>query len=190
MRLTSGRSKDSRYRQGGWNETCSSGWSGLLATRLKVSLFITLPAVFGPDGGLGGSEGVGGDRALVFPRPPGHPPADLAEIAGEMWNHAPDMFDEMMASGYAPSELTPRDFADVMAFLFVAGYLEEGGDPARGGGVLVKKTCRRCHTTGETGEKAGPDIASWSSSVNPILWAQRLWNHAPAMETAMQEEDI
>src|SRR3972149_7434983 len=57
MRLTSGRSKDSRYRQGGWNETCSSGWSGLLATGLKVSLFITLPAVFGPDGGLGRSEG-------------------------------------------------------------------------------------------------------------------------------------
>ena len=135
-------------------------------------------------------SGVGGDKAVDFARTSRGAPADLAEIAGEMWNHAPDMFDEMMASGYAPSELTPRDFADVMAFLFVAGYLEEGGDPARGEEVLVKKTCRRCHTTGETGEKAGPDLASWSSSVNPILWAQRLWNHAPAMEAAMQEEDI
>ena len=135
-------------------------------------------------------SGVGGDKAIDFARTSRDAPADLAEIAGEMWNHAPDMFEEMAVGGFAASELTPRDFADVMAFLFIAGYLEEGGDPARGEEVLVKKSCRKCHTTGEIAQKAGPDLASWSSSVNPILWAQRLWNHAPAMEAAMREEDI
>jgi len=135
-------------------------------------------------------SGVGGDKAVDFARTSRDAPADLAEIAGEMWNHAPDMFDEMTASGYAFSELTPRDFADVMAFLFIAGYLEEEGDPARGEEVLVEKKCRSCHATGEIGQKPAPDLGSWSSKVNPILWAQRLWNHAPAMEAAMEQQDI
>jgi cytochrome c2 len=135
-------------------------------------------------------SGIGGDKAVDFARTARAAPADLAEIAGEMWNHAPDMFEEMTASGFAPSELTPRDFADIMAFLFIAGYLEEAGDPARGEEVLVKERCRSCHTTGEIAQKAGPDLASWSSKVNPILWAQRLWNHAPTMEAAMEEQDI
>ncbi|MFQ5790404.1 MAG: c-type cytochrome, partial [Acidobacteriota bacterium] len=117
-------------------------------------------------------------------------PSDLAELAGAMWNHAPGMWEEMASRGFQTPELEPRDTADLMAFLFVAGYLEEGGDPVRGESVLARKRCRDCHTTGEREQRIGPDLARWSSSVNPILWAQLLWNHAPAMEQAMRREDI
>ncbi|MFQ5791162.1 MAG: c-type cytochrome, partial [Acidobacteriota bacterium] len=134
--------------------------------------------------------GVGSKQAPDLARSR-HTPSDLAEIAGAMWNHAPQMWDQMSSRGYTPPTLTARDTADLMAFLFTAGYLEEGGgDPARGEAVLARKKCRDCHTTGERERKIGPDLARWSSSVNPILWAQLLWNHAPAMEMAMREQDI
>jgi len=104
-----------------------------------------------------------------------------------MWNHAPAMWKQMSSSGYSTPELTPRDTADLMAFLFVAGYLEEPGQPQRGQGILARKGCRKCHTTGEDEQKIGPDLALWSENVNPILWSQRLWNHAPAMGQSMKE---
>jgi mono/diheme cytochrome c family protein len=136
--------------------------------------------------------GVGGNGAADLSRP-SRAPSDLAEVAAVMWNHAPKMWEQMASAGYQPPELTPRDTADVMAFLFAAGYLEEQGDPVRGEAVMARKGCRECHATGESarGEgRIGPDLARWSSSVNPILWAQLLWNHAPEMEEAMQSEGV
>jgi len=135
-------------------------------------------------------SGVGGDEAPDLARSGRQAPADLPALAAVMWNHGPDMWDRMVASGDVPPELTPRDTADLMAFLFAAGYLEEGGDPERGRAVLASKKCRQCHATGEREQKTGPDLTQWSSSVNPILWAQLLWNHAPAMEEAMEAEGI
>jgi mono/diheme cytochrome c family protein len=112
------------------------------------------------------------------------------EIAGEMWNHAPEMWEKMDSQGYPTPELTPRDFVDLMAFLFASGYLEEEGDPERGEAILAEKKCRDCHATGEGEHKVGSDLIRWSSSVNPILWAQLFWNHAPAMEEAMREQGV
>ncbi len=107
-----------------------------------------------------------------------------------MWNHAPTMWEDMALRGYRVSELTPRDATDLLAFLFVAGYLEEQGSPQRGRAILAHMGCRNCHATGEAELKIGPDLALWSSSVNPIIWAQRFWNHAPRMELAMEAEGM
>jgi mono/diheme cytochrome c family protein len=107
-----------------------------------------------------------------------------------MWNHAPEMWEQISSSGYRAPELTPRDTADLMAFLFAAGYLEEAGQPQRGQGVLARKGCRKCHAIGELEQKIGPDLTRWSASVNPILWSQLLWNHAPEMEKAMEAEGM
>jgi mono/diheme cytochrome c family protein len=112
------------------------------------------------------------------------------EVAAIMWNHAPTMWEDMAFVGYRASELTPRDAADLLAFLFVAGYLEEPGNPQRGRAVIAQMGCQDCHMTGEGELETGPDLALWSSTANPILWAQRLWNHAPRMEQAMEAEGI
>jgi cytochrome c2 len=133
--------------------------------------------------------GVGGEEASDLGRVSAAA-SDLEEIAGMMWNHAPEMWEKIDSRGYPSPTLTPRDFVDLMAFLFAAGYLEEEGDSGRGEAVLRRKGCRECHATGEDERKIGPDLARWSSSVNPILWAQLLWNHTPKMEKAMQEEGV
>ncbi len=133
--------------------------------------------------------GVGGRQAPDLARSRGAP-SDLHEIAGAMWNHAPKMWEKMTAPDDSIYALTPRDFVDLMAFLFTAGYLEEEGDPARGEAVFARKKCRDCHTLGETDQENGTDLARWSSHVNPILWAQLLWKHAPAMEKAVREKGL
>lgn len=134
--------------------------------------------------GLGGKQGP--DLARVT-----HSPSDLAEIAAVMWNHAPEMFD-LMGDERALQlpRISPVETSDLMAFLFTAGYLEEEGNPKRGEALLVSKRCLQCHTTQGKERKRGPNLAAWSSSVNPILWATLLWNHAPAMEEAMQTEGV
>ena len=134
-------------------------------------------------------SGVGGQRAPDLSRAT-TAPSDLIEVAAAMWNHAPTMWRDMEARGQRVSELTPRDAGDLLSFLFVAGYLEEHGDPQRGRLALVEMGCRNCHTTGGEELKLGPNLALWSSNVNPIVWAQRFWNHAPRMQQAMEAQGI
>jgi len=132
-------------------------------------------------------SGVGGQRAPDLSRST-RTPSDLAEVAASMWNHAPTMWEEMALREAPVPELTPRDATDLLAFLFVAGYLEERGSPQRGRLALSELGCRNCHTTGETEPRIAADLALWSASLSPISWAQRFWNHAPEMEEAMEAQ--
>jgi mono/diheme cytochrome c family protein len=133
--------------------------------------------------------GVGGHDApdLARTRPV---PTSLQEIAAAMWNHAPKMWEEMASRGGATPTLTPREFIDLMAFLFTVGYLEEEGDPVRGEAVFAGKKCRDCHTAAAGEPQIGTDLVPWTTRVNPILLAQLLWNHAPEMEQAVQEKGL
>ncbi|HSF15505.1 MAG TPA: c-type cytochrome [Vicinamibacteria bacterium] len=134
-------------------------------------------------------SGIGGKEAADLARP-GGVPSDLEDIAGAMWNHAPEMWESMRSAGLTPPQLSPEDVADLMAFLFAAGYLEEQGDPGRGRAVLTSKKCRNCHPLGDESSGVGPNLARWSSRANPIVWSAALWNHAPEMEKAMKAEGI
>jgi len=134
-------------------------------------------------------SGIGGKEAADLARP-GSAPSDLEDIAGSMWNHAPEMWESMTTAGIEAPTLTPEDVSDLMAFLFAAGYMEEQGDPGRGRAVLTSKKCRSCHPLGDEKHGVGPDLARWSSRANPILWSAALWNHAPGMEEAMKAEGI
>jgi mono/diheme cytochrome c family protein len=133
--------------------------------------------------------GVGGQRAPDLSRST-RAPSDLVEVAAAMWNHAPTMWEDMSTRGYQAPELTPRDATDLLAFLFVAGYLDEQGSPQRGRLALAQMGCRKCHATGESERQVGPDLALWSSNLSLIAWAQRFWNHAPRMERAMEAEGV
>ncbi len=140
-------------------------------------------------GGCHSIAGVGGKEAADLAHP-GHAPLELEDIAGALWNHAPEMWESMKSAGLQVPTLSPEDVADLMAFLFAAGYLDEQGDPGRGRAVLTSKKCRTCHPLGEKSDKIAPDLARWSSRANPILWSAALWNHAPEMQKAMEAEGI
>lgn len=107
-----------------------------------------------------------------------------------MWNHAPQIWGAMQELRLPFQRIDLREMADLFAFLYAVRYFTEPGDPERGGRILKEKGCVRCHAIQGEGGRGGPDLSRWGASDTPILWAQRMWNHAPAMERAMQEKGV
>lgn len=112
------------------------------------------------------------------------------ELAGIMWNHIPRMLARMKQAGQPPVRMTPDEMADVFALINFARQLDEPGDPAQGEKILRTKGCTQCHSIDMVGGTVGPDLAKWGSYANPIIWAQRMWEHAPMMEETMQRSEI
>lgn len=120
---------------------------------------------------------------LGFDRPPR---SSLSQLVTAMWNHAPNMWEYMRAEKITYPFLGRRNMADLFAFLYLARYLEEPGDSLRGRRVFEAKGCIRCHGLSDAESKAGPDLSAMRGLDTPIVWAQAMWNHAPAMEVEMQ----
>ncbi len=113
-----------------------------------------------------------------------------AGLAGVMWNHIPKMLGWMEETGRQPTTLTKVEMADLFSLVFFVRQLDERGDPDRGEAILRQKGCGECHTTDSSDGSIGPDLAKWGRHVNPIAWAQMMWEHAPMMEEAMQRSGI
>jgi cytochrome c len=77
--------------------------------------------------------------------------------------------------------------ADLFAFLDFLRYMDEPGDPKKGKILMESKACIKCHTVKE-GRKE--DLIRWGMYVNPILWGEMMWNHAPQMENEMAKRGI
>lgn len=121
---------------------------------------------------------------LGFDRPP---QSNLSQLVTAMWNHGPTMWEHMRAQKIDYPFLSRRNVADLFAFLYLARYLEEPGDPLRGRRVFEDKGCIRCHQlSGDVENNVGPDLSAMRGRDTPIVWAQAMWNHAPAMEAEMQ----
>ena len=116
--------------------------------------------------------------------------ATLNQLVTEMWNHAPDMWEQMDQQGIAYPSFTPREMADLFAYLYTARYLDEPGNATRGWLLFTQKGCIRCHSAQGEGGGIGPDLKDLPPVVTPIFWAQVMWNHAPAMEAHMEEMKV
>ena len=110
----------------------------------------------------------------------------LNDLVTTMWNHAPEMWKRMQVEHLALPVLRESDMADLFAFLYVARYMDEPGDPARGARLFEEKGCIRCHSVQGVGGTVGPDVSRISGIDTPIAWTQSMWNHAPAMQAGMQ----
>jgi cytochrome c2 len=132
-------------------------------------------AVWGQGGGVG--PDLGRTRTL------GHVTA--GQLAGMMWNHVPRMWEKMEEGGIRLTPISPEEMSHLFAFLLFIRYADEPGDPVEGKSVLTQHKCDVCHSIDAKGGTLGPDLAKWSRFVNPIVWAQKMWTHAPAMEKNM-----
>jgi mono/diheme cytochrome c family protein len=75
----------------------------------------------------------------------------------------------------------------LFAFLYTSRYVDEPGDRGRGARLFQAKGCARCHALRGKGAEIGPDLSGVGGIDTPIVWAQAMWNHAPAMEAGMQQ---
>ncbi|MFQ5491568.1 MAG: c-type cytochrome [Phycisphaerae bacterium] len=114
------------------------------------------------------------------------------QLAGGMWNHVPRMLALIRQHRLPEVTLTRSEMADIFSLLYFVRYLDEPGDPREGRRVLDQKRCADCHEEElEAGEEEiGPRLTQWSSYVNPIVWAQMMWEHSAGMEKAMKDANI
>ncbi|MEK6608884.1 MAG: c-type cytochrome [Myxococcota bacterium] len=133
-------------------------------------------AVWG-EGGSVGSD-LGRTRTLKH--------LSAGEIAGVMWNHVPRMWEKMEEKGIRLMPISGEEMGHLFAFLLFIRYAEEPGDAVRGEHALARYRCQECHALATEGGTVGPDLQGWARFVNPIVWAQKMWMHAPAMMAQMR----
>ncbi len=107
----------------------------------------------------------------------------LADIAADMWNHAPEMQRRAKAGTAAFPTFTGSEMNNLVGYLFWVGYFDEKGDPNRGQRVFTAKLCADCHTSGP-----GPDLlAAFQGKASPTTITSALWKH-PAMLNAFESQ--
>lgn len=110
-----------------------------------------------------------------------------SQLVALIWNHGPQMWAKMPAKKITYPKIDKNEMADLFAFLYFIRYMDEPGNPLNGRRVFETKGCEKCHSLGKESEG---ELGRWGSYVNPILWAQMMWNHAPQMEKEMRGKGI
>lgn len=112
------------------------------------------------------------------------------QMATNIVNHLPTMWEKMQEEGVRYPTITPEEMGHLFSFLYFIRYVDEPGDPAVGKNLLSVKGCTNCHAILGEGGKIGPDLTRWGVYINPIVWAQKMWTHAPQMEEAMTKQGM
>jgi mono/diheme cytochrome c family protein len=131
-------------------------------------------------------NGVGGSLGPDLGRPPVYHKT-VTQMAGTMWNHAPQMRRMAEVRGLTPRPLAESDILDLLTYLYSLHFLDKEGDPAEGARLFVRKACAACHTV--TGDRPGigPPLERFREFASPILWAEVMWTHAVSMQQKMEE---
>jgi mono/diheme cytochrome c family protein len=111
-------------------------------------------------------------------------------MASLMWNHGPDMWAAMKKQGIQTPRLTPDQAADLFAYFVSARYFDLPGDAARGKQAFTAKHCAECHGITESKAAGAPPVAKWESLADPVLLADQMWNHGPAMKQAFAARNL
>ncbi|MBI4482539.1 MAG: c-type cytochrome [Acidobacteria bacterium] len=131
--------------------------------------------------GAGGKVGPDLGRGAIY--------RSVTEMAGNLWNHGPRMWDRMMALGLPFIEFSGTEMADIIAYLYFVRYFDEPGDVRKGNFLFTQKGCSQCHA-GAQAQRVGPDLATSEAIDSPIHLAAAMWNHAPVMEQRLREKGL
>jgi mono/diheme cytochrome c family protein len=110
----------------------------------------------------------------------------LPRLVIAMWNHAPHMWQEMEAKQLPYPALSHAETSQLMTYLYISGYVDDGGDPERGERLFAERKCAECHRRQPTSEANDPSLTDISDAEDPLSWTQTLWNHAVRMQAKMQ----
>lgn len=134
-------------------------------------------------------KGKGGTGApdLSIPSKTANTPA---QFATSLWNHMPSMLSAFKKNNTQVPELHTTDVADLFAYFYANLYFSPRGDAKRGGELFVEKNCSSCHSEVLDTQRRGTFVDTWMDLRDPSGWAERLWNHAPQMDSAMTNRGI
>jgi len=114
----------------------------------------------------------------------------LYDLAADMWNHVPQMFERMRELGIAWPSLNRQESGDLVAFLFTIDYFDPAPDTENGRRLFSDKRCVMCHQVGWVGGVVGPNLDYFAEYGSPIQIASAMWNHGPAMSDVLQTRGI
>ena len=131
-------------------------------------------------------NGVGPTIGPDLGRAPTHPQT-ITQLAGAMWNHAPEMRKLAQEKGVQWPTFKESELRDLIAYLHFLRLLDQPGDVRRGERLFDEKRCSTCHAVAGRGSRIASDLRQWKQYGSPILWAEIMWRHSVQMEAKMRE---
>lgn len=137
--------------------------------------------------------GQGGDVGPDFEKVQDY--ASPLYIVQAMWNHGPQMQEQIKKSGMKPPVLTGRDITDITAYIRKAtmGSMEvrmSPGEPTKGREIFKNKNCSNCHLVEGKAKRVGPNLSKIELKKGVTEIASSMWNHGPVMMVYMKKESI
>jgi cytochrome c551/c552 len=125
-----------------------------------------------------------GKRAKLFYK-------SLTQIASMMWDKGPTVLARMAQTQMGIPKFTPKEMADLMAYLYFLHFVDEPGNPTNGKRLFSEKSCSKCHSAdGIRGESMQIDLSKYQKSANSMDIVAGIWDHGLEIEKAMREKGI
>lgn len=106
----------------------------------------------------------------------------MQQLAGEFWNHTPRMIATVRRQGFQWPTFSESELADIISYIYYVKLFDEPGDADLGGQWFREKRCVACHAVGGAGGHVGPALDGYARYIAPIMLAEGMWNHGPAMQ--------
>ncbi len=112
----------------------------------------------------------------------------LLQLAGLFWNHTPRMIETVRSRGYEWPEFTEAELADLISYIYYVKLFDAPGDPESGERWFREKRCIDCHSVGGRGGTIPLD--DYAPYIAPIVLAEGMWNHGPAMQAEQTQRGL
>jgi len=133
------------------------------------------------EGGKGGEDL--GKKAKTFYK-------SLTQIASSMWNKGPTVLAKMAQTQTGIPKFTPKEMADLLAFLYFLHFIDEPGNPTNGKRLFSEMACTKCHgLDGKSGELMAIDLSKYQKKA-PTEIIAGIWNHSAEIQKAAKEKGI
>jgi len=106
----------------------------------------------------------------------------MQQLAGEFWNHTPRMIATLRREGVQWPTFSEAELADIIRYIYYVKLFDEPGNADLGEQWFREKRCIECHTVGGNGGHVGPALDKYALYIAPIMLAEGMWNHGPAMQ--------
>lgn len=106
----------------------------------------------------------------------------MQQLAGLFWNHTPRMMETVRSRGFEWPTFTETELADLISYVYYVKLFDEPGNPDLGERWFTDKRCAQCHSVGSAGGKIGPPLDGYARYIAPLMLAEGMWNHGPAMQ--------
>jgi cytochrome c len=135
--------------------------------------------------GEGGKEGEDlSKRAKAFYK-------SLTQIASSMWNKGPTVLAKMAQTQSGIPKFTPKEMADLIAYLYFLHFIDEPGNPTNGKRLFSVLGCYRCHgLDGKRGELMHIDLSKHQKAASSMEIVAGIWNHSAEIDKAVREKGL